>query len=149
MIFIILLVAIALIAIVAFCTWFLSMKADGKCPICAIKHLGGSKLTIDVSKDDNYSIDEEINPPLMGWSSWNTLRNHIDEDTILEVADAIRATGLAEAGYKYINLDDCWQSSFRDSDGKLQGDLETFPSGIDTLCKNINSRGLKLSLIHI
>lgn len=146
MIFIILLVAIALIAIVAFCTWFLSMKADGKCPICAIKHLGGSKLTIDVSKDDNYSIDEEINPPLMGWSSWNTLRNHIDEDTILEVADAIRATGLAEAGYKYINLDDCWQSSFRDSDGKLQGDLETFPSGIDTLCKNINSRGLKLGI---
>lgn len=145
MIFLIFVIAVLLIALVLFATWFFSMKADGKCPICALKKLGFSKLTIDTSDVEDYSGGAS-KTPLMGWSSWNTLRNHIDEDTITEIATAMKQTGLADAGYKYVNLDDCWQSSFRDADGKLQGDLETFPSGIEALCKKINSMGLKLGI---
>lgn len=57
----------------------------------------------------------------MGWSSWNTFRQNINQDLILEVAEAMEASGLAEAGYNYINLDDCWHSSVRDEMGRLQG----------------------------
>lgn len=143
--FLIFLVTIIVIALVLFVTWFLSMKTDGKCPICALQHLGGSKLTINPADDGIY--DNGVDPaPIMGWSSWNTLRNHIDEETILETAAAIKQTGLQDAGYKYINLDDCWQSSMRDEDGMLQGDLETFPSGMDKLCKALNSQGFKMGI---
>lgn len=145
MIFFIILLAIVLIAIVLFATWFFSAIADGKCPICALKNIGSSKLTIDTSLVDDFS-NGAPSAPLMGWSSWNTLRNHLCEDDIVEMADAMVELGLLDAGYKYVNLDDCWHSSLRDADGKLQGDLETFPSGIEALCKKVNERGFKLGI---
>lgn len=138
-------IAIILILIVIFFTWFFAYKAEGKCPICALKNLGGSKLTIDTSRDDDYSNGVK-SAPIMGWSSWNTLRNHISEEAILDTAKAIKETGLLDAGYEYINLDDCWQSSLRDDYGKLQGDLESFPSGIDNLCSQVNDLGFKLGI---
>lgn len=84
--------------------------------------------------------------PPMGWSSWNTFRNRISESLILEVADAMQKTGLTEAGYRYLNIDDCWQSSQRDANGRLQADLVNFPSGIPALAQGVNARGLKLGL---
>ncbi len=145
MIFLILVIALIAIAIVAFITWFLALKAEGKCPLCALKQLLPTRLTINTAEDEDYSNNAK-KTPIMGWSSWNTLRNHIDEDIIYETAEAMKRSGLANAGYEYINLDDCWQSSLRDSDGKMQGDLETFPSGIDNLIKKINALGLKVGL---
>lgn len=62
----------------------------------------------------------------MGWSSWNAFRNRIDEKLILEIAEAMKTSGLADAGYEYVNLDDCWQSSMRDENGRLQGDFRIF-----------------------
>ena len=143
--FLIVLITIAAVLLIGFATWFLAMKADGKCPLCMLKALGSRKLTIDLKNVPAYdnNVDEA---PIMGWSSWNTLRNHISEDAILETADAMVETGLADAGYQYINIDDCWQSSLRDDDGKLQGDLESFPSGMEALCQKINARGLKMGL---
>ncbi|RUS16341.1 glycoside hydrolase superfamily, partial [Endogone sp. FLAS-F59071] len=43
------------------------------------------------------------------WNSWNKFACDISEDLIKEMADAMVSTGLADAGYKYVNLDDCWQ----------------------------------------
>ena len=80
----------------------------------------------------------------MGWSSWNTFRNRINEKLILDTAHAMKDKGLIDAGYTYINLDDCWQSSLRDENGELVGDYETFPSGIAHLAKEVNKLGLKL-----
>ncbi len=100
---------------------------------------------MDISEEPDYDNGVALTPP-MGWSSWNTFRNHIDQDLIMETAQAVVDSGLADAGYKFINLDDCWQSSMRDSDGKLQGDLGTFSRGIPQLIKDINSLGLKVGL---
>ncbi|MBQ7542720.1 MAG: alpha-galactosidase [Clostridia bacterium] len=86
-----------------------------------------------------------LTPP-MGWSSWNLFRNKINEDLMLEIGRAMKDSGLLDAGYRYLNLDDCWQSSARDADGKLQGDLSTFPSGIGTLCDKLNALGLKVGI---
>ena len=67
----------------------------------------------------NYQADEPYNngaamTPPMGWSSWNLFRNKINENLIYETAKAMKESGLADFGYKYINIDDCWQSSMRD-----------------------------------
>lgn len=143
-----LIIFIALVAILAVLavSWFFTLKENGKCPLCAIKKITiPRKITMDISEDESYNNGVAKTPP-MGWSSWNTFRNHIDQDLILESAKAMVNSGLAEAGYKYINLDDCWQSSIRDADGKLQGDLKTFSRGIPALIKDINDLGLKAGL---
>lgn len=142
--FLVVMIVIVAIAIVLFCSWFLTMKAYGKCPLCALKKITKpTKITMDIDTEAEKNI--ALTPP-MGWSSWNTFRNHIDQDLIMEVAHAMKNSGLADAGYKYVNLDDCWQSSERDSEGKLQGDLRTFNRGIPQLIKDINALGLKVGL---
>lgn len=146
MTYLIIFIAIIAILIVLFVSWFLTMIANGKCPLCAIKKITmPRKITMDISETEDYDNGVAKTPP-MGWSSWNTFRNHIDQDMIMEVADAMVNSGLLDAGYEYLNLDDCWQSSMRDSDGKLQGDLRTFSRGIPQLIKDINERGLKVGL---
>ena len=85
MAFLIVIIAILVIALIVFVTWFAAMVAEGKCPLCALKKLAPTKLTIDIDDVPDYD-NGAARTPLMGWSSWNTMRNHIDEDTIVEVA---------------------------------------------------------------
>ena len=49
-----------------------------------------------------------ITRPPMGWNSWNTFAENISEDLIKETADALVDKGLADIGYKYVVIDDCW-----------------------------------------
>lgn len=142
----IVIIAVILILLVLFFAWFFTMKANGKCPLCALKKLSSpSRLTIDTSEDEDYDASIAPTPP-MGWASWNIFRNHIDENKIYDTAKAMRESGLLDAGYRYVNIDDCWQSSMRDSDGKLQADLGTFTRGMPTLIRDINKLGLSAGL---
>ncbi|MDR3314499.1 MAG: alpha-galactosidase [Oscillospiraceae bacterium] len=102
-----------------------------------------AKLNLPVEAP--YGNGAAATPP-MGWSSWNTFRNRISESLVLEVAQAMQKGGLLDAGYRYLNIDDCWQSSQRDANGRLQADLVTFPGGIPALVQQVNARGLKLGL---
>lgn len=125
--------------------WAKRKHDEGICPICLIKqHFKKSKITISVP-NEFYDNGSAQTPP-MGWSSWNTFHNNIDEKLILDTADAMVKTGLADAGYRFVNLDDCWQSSSRTEDGKLQGDLTRFPNGIKPLVEKVNHMGLKLGI---
>lgn len=145
MIFLIIFTMLILIFIVLFVSWFVIMKVNGNCPLCALKKLSHfGKMTMDISNEEDFG-GAAMKPP-MGWSSWNTFRQNIDETLILDVAGAMQASGLAEAGYQYMNLDDCWQSSMRDDLGRLQGDLQNFSRGIPALIEDINSMGLKVGL---
>ncbi len=101
------------------------------------------KLNVDVETE--YNNGAALTPP-MGWSSWNLFRNKINEDLIYETAAAIKKSGLAECGYRYVNIDDCWQSSMRDENGRLQGDFTAFPNGIKNLVDKVNDLGLKLGI---
>lgn len=134
-------------AIILFAIWFAKYRASGKCPLCAIQKLltKPTEITIDIDNEKEYGNDAALTPP-MGWSSWNTFRQNINEDLILNTAEAIKKSGLLEAGYNYINLDDCWQSSMRDKNGCLQGDLERFPNGIASLVRKLNSMGFKAGI---
>ncbi|HEY0954741.1 MAG TPA: glycoside hydrolase family 27 protein [Roseateles sp.] len=83
--------------------------------------------------------------PPMGWNSWNKFKCDVSEKLIREQADAMVASGMRDAGYKYIVIDDCWQKS-RDADGNIQADPERFPSGIKALADYVHSKGLKFGL---
>ena len=102
-------------------------------------------IEFDAKFDAKFENGAALTPP-MGWSSWNLFRNKINENLILETAQAIKDSGLADCGYKYVNLDDCWQSSMRDENGRLQGDFANFPSGIKALVEKVNALGLKLGI---
>ena len=83
--------------------------------------------------------------PQMGWNSWNHFVCSIDEQLIRGTAQAIINTGLAAAGYNYVNLDDCWQVD-RNIDGTIIADPQAFPSGIKALADDIHALGLKFGL---
>ena len=83
--------------------------------------------------------------PQMGWNSWNKFGCNINEKLIYNTIDSLIDTGLAKAGYNYVNLDNCWQSS-RDSSGKIVVDSKAFPNGIKPLIDYAHSKGLKFGL---
>lgn len=84
--------------------------------------------------------------PPMGWNSWNKFAcKGINEQVIRETADTIASNGMKDAGYQYINLDDCWQIS-RDENGNIVADPQKFPSGIKALAEYVHSKGLKIGL---
>src|SRR3979411_839221 len=82
---------------------------------------------------------------LMGWESWNRFACNVSEQLIRETADAMVGTGMQAAGYKYVNIDDCWQVG-RDAQGTIVADPSRFPSGIKALADYVHSKGLKLGL---
>lgn len=76
-------------------------------------------------------------------AAWNPVRcEGLHEDRIKEVADAIVSSGLRDAGYRYVNIDDCWMAPKRSSDGHLQPHPKRFPSGMKALGDYIHSKGL-------
>ncbi len=85
-----------------------------------------------------------LTPP-MGWNSWNRFECEVNEKVICDAADAMVSSGMKDAGYEYVVIDDCWQVS-RDSLGFIQYDQKRFPSGIKALADYIHSRGLKFGI---
>ncbi len=85
--------------------------------------------------------------PPMGWNSWNIFGGDINETKIKEIADAIVSSGMRDAGYVYVNLDDMWMNpAGRDANGNLTPDPAKFPAGIKALADYMHARGLKLGL---
>ncbi|MBI0360548.1 NPCBM/NEW2 domain-containing protein [Burkholderia oklahomensis] len=82
----------------------------------------------------------------MGWNAWNTFRCDVSEALIKAEADAIVSSGLKDAGYQYINLDDCWMGGRDATTGQLISNPTTFPSGIKALADYVHNKGLKLGI---
>ena len=62
-----------------------------------------------------------LTPP-MGWNSWNTFQTNINEKMVMEMADDMVKSGMKDAGYTYLVLDDGWMAKERDADGNLVAD---------------------------
>lgn len=89
-----------------------------------------------------------LNPP-MGWNSWNTFEVNINEDLVKKTADIIVSSGLKDAGYEYIVLDDGWMvKDHRDKNGDLIPDPVKFPHGMKALIDYVHSKGLKFGLYN-
>ena len=119
-------------------------KRNKMCPVCFLRSL---MHKVDEKNDELVPYENiERKTPIMGWSSWNTFKNTINQDLIYDTAVAIKNTGLLDAGYEYVNLDDNWHSNMRDENDEWQGDLVRFSSGIPSLIEKINALGLKVGL---
>ena len=88
--------------------------------------------------------DLALTPP-MGWNSWNKFGSAVNEELIRQTADAMVSSGMKDAGYEYINIDDTWEGA-RDSQGFIQVDPHKFPSGMKALADYVHSKGLKLGI---
>lgn len=84
--------------------------------------------------------------PPMGWNSWNIFHENINETQIKQIADAMVSSGMRDAGYVYLNLDDNWMAISRDGNGDLRADPTRFPSGMKALGDYIHSKGLKFGI---
>ena len=85
-----------------------------------------------------------LTPP-MGWNSWNKFACDVNEQLIRETANAMATNGMKDAGYQYVNIDDCWQGQ-RDARGFIRPDPKRFPSGMKALARYVHSKGLKLGI---
>jgi len=83
--------------------------------------------------------------PPMGWNSWNKFACNLSEDLIRQMADAMAKSGMKDAGYQYVVIDDCWQVS-RDQNANIVADPQRFPSGIKALADYVHGRGLKFGI---
>ena len=81
--------------------------------------------------------------PPMGWNSWNYFARKVDDTGIRAAADQIVATGMKDAGYVYVNIDDTWEGE-RDANGVLHTN-EKFPD-MKALADYVHSKGLKLGI---
>ncbi|GAA5033980.1 NPCBM/NEW2 domain-containing protein [Streptomyces siamensis] len=88
-----------------------------------------------------------LTPP-MGFNNWNSThcRAEFNEDMVKGIADIFVDKGLKDAGYQYVNLDDCWALPGRDANGKLVPDPVRFPGGIKAVADYVHAKGLKLGI---
>ena len=81
--------------------------------------------------------------PPMGWNSWNKFAGKIDDKTVREIADAMASSGMKDAGYIYINIDDTWEGQ-RDAQGNITSNTK-FPD-MKALADYVHSKGLKIGI---
>lgn len=86
-----------------------------------------------------------LTPP-MGWNTWNKFGMNINEELIKSTADVMVSSGMKDAGYIYLVIDDCWQNMTRDKDGNISPDPKRFPSGIKAIADYLHSKGLKFGI---
>ena len=111
-----------------------AMKKKNICPVCEVKKLI-SKCGVHIKAAGEYGNNAALTPP-MGWSSWNTFRNNINEQLILDTADAMKKSGLLDAGYQYVNLTIVGTARYATRTAGFKAILSHFPRVLSRLCSN-------------
>ncbi|WP_419810064.1 glycoside hydrolase family 27 protein [Sphingomonas sp.] len=120
--------------------WARTMVGRVACGAVAVALLGGPTSVAAAAPLPAAAPMLAATPP-MGWNSWNRFQCNIDEAKVRAVADAMVASGMRDAGYRYVVVDDCWQGA-RDADGFITADAARFPAGIKALADYVHARGL-------
>ena len=118
----------------------LSNKTCGNTMVCAVLFV--MLLTTPVCASD----DGLARTPPMGWNSWNIFQADIDEGKIRAIADAMVSSGMRDAGYIYLVLDDGWMAEERDENDRLVADPKKFPCVMKAIGDYIHSKGLKYGI---
>ncbi|MFD9735182.1 NPCBM/NEW2 domain-containing protein [Umezawaea sp. NPDC059074] len=86
--------------------------------------------------------------PAMGFNNWNSThcRAEFNDQMVRGIADLFVSRGLKDAGYNYVNIDDCWAESSRDGSGNLVPNRTRFPNGIKAVADYVHGKGLKFGL---
>jgi alpha-galactosidase len=82
--------------------------------------------------------------PPMGWNSWNLFKSRVNDEIVRGIADAMVTSGMRDAGYVYINIDDTWEGEIRDARGNITTNSK-FPD-MKALADYVHSKGLKLGI---
>src|SRR5205807_5907785 len=85
-----------------------------------------------------------LTPP-MGWNTWNKFGCNVSDELVRGMADAMVKSGMKDAGYQYIVIDDCWQVS-RDANGNIVVDPQRFPNGMKAVADYVHSVGLRFGI---
>ena len=103
-------------------------------------------VAVLISSSLLYAQDKGLaSTPPMGWNSWNKFGCNVSEDMIRQMADGMVKSGMKDAGYQYVVIDDCWQVE-RDQSGNIVADAKRFPAGIKALADYVHSLGLKFGI---
>src|ERR1700746_3418620 len=100
--------------------------------------------TLGHAQESAVSKGLALTPP-MGWNSWNKFGCNVSDELVRGMADAMVKSGMKDAGYQYVVIDDCWQVS-RDVHGEIVADPQRFPHGIKALADYVHSIGLKFGI---
>ena len=87
-----------------------------------------------------------VTKPPMGWASWNTFAAKINYNVIKGQVDALVSSGLKDAGYQYVNIDEGWWQGTRDGAGAITVDTGEWPGGMAAIADYIHSKGLKAGI---
>jgi alpha-galactosidase len=115
---------------------------------------GGGAPAYETDDDFPLPLAAGLAPtPPMGWNSWNKFACNITAAFVEQVADGMVSSGMKDAGYQFINIDDCWSQATRAADGTLQPDPVHFPpstaggnDGIQIVADYVHAKGLKLGI---
>ena len=102
-------------------------------------------LCIGIMACSMLSAKNELKRPLMGWSSWNAYMTNISDSIIRHQADMVVKSGLRDAGYAQVNIDDGFFGP-RDEQGRMTGNPERFPNGMKPVADYIHSLGMKAGI---
>lgn len=133
-------------ALSAFAVLFVSLSAATAqtAPVQIVTGTGEQPKAVEAKSADDLVAGLALTPP-MGWNTWNKFACNISEQLIRESADALVSSGMRDAGYQYLVIDDCWHGE-RDAHGDIQPDAKRFPSGIKALADYVHSKGLKFGI---
>jgi len=101
-------------------------------------------LSSAIAQESAVSKGLALTPP-MGWNTWNKFGCNVSDELVRGMADAMVKSGMKDAGYQYIVIDDCWQVS-RDLSANIVADPQRFPNGIKALADYVHSLGLKFGI---
>ena len=92
------------------------------------------------------TAEQPVPPPVMGWASWNSFAAKIDYNVIKTQADALVSTGLKDAGYTHVDIDEGWWQGTRDSAGNITVDQAEWPGGMKAIADYLHGKGLKAGI---
>lgn len=97
------------------------------------------------SHDVSLTVSDQLALPVpfMGWLSWNSVQGDVSESIVRQMVELFKQTGLYEAGWNYIMMDDLWQAGQRAADGSPQPDAVRFPHGLKPLADYVHEQGMK------
>ncbi|HLY18550.1 MAG TPA: alpha-galactosidase [Bryobacteraceae bacterium] len=108
--------------------------------------LGIASLGLLAAAGELQALDNGLaRTPPMGWNSWNKFACNVSEDLIRQAADAMVSSGMKDAGYQYVVIDDCWQVD-RDAQGNIIPDAKRFSSGMKALADYVHAKGLRFGI---
>ncbi|KIY74332.1 glycoside hydrolase family 27 protein [Cylindrobasidium torrendii FP15055 ss-10] len=107
---------------------------------------GASSTSISSSTPTDAPSKLTGKTPALGWNHWNAYGCAVSEEKVLAAANSLVDLGLKDAGYEYVNIDDCWDLQARDSSGHMVPDPTKFPNGIKAVADKIHDLGLKIGI---